>query len=177
MTRFLFLIIAVILLTGCPEDSGGGGNSKLADGSFDGVFSGKGKVSAQGLSLNCESVRIAIDTDDETYFNVTEWTWSCGGYSFINSPVNATIENGNVIVNGENYGQITNSTVSLNIQGDGTFEGLKLRASAFQNSLEIREEYNSADGQAIFSANLPRVAVDADGCTEEDDCVDSGTGL
>jgi hypothetical protein len=24
-----------------------------------------------GLSLNCESVRIAIDTDDETYFNVS----------------------------------------------------------------------------------------------------------
>jgi hypothetical protein len=171
MNRFAVAVFSVLLFTGCPEDSGGGGNSKLADGSFDGVFSGAGKVSAQGLSLNCESVRIAIDTDDETYFNVSEWTWNCGGYVFANSPVSATIKNGEVMVNGENYGSMSNSTISLEIEGDGAGELMKLNASAFENSLQIREEYNSSDGQAIFTANLPRIVFDEDGCGEDDDCV------
>ena len=178
MKRILLAVVAASLLTGCPEESdGGGGKSKQANGSFDGVFAGTGKVSAQGLSLDCESVRISIDTDNETYFNVEEWSWLCGGYSFVNSPVHATIEDGDVMVNGENYGRIGNSTISLEISGDDPGQFLRLRASAFESSLEIREEYNSPDGQATFRANLPRVELNADGCLGEEDCAESRPGF
>ncbi|MEO0335824.1 MAG: hypothetical protein AAF202_05500, partial [Pseudomonadota bacterium] len=147
----------------------------LADGSFDGLFAGSGRVSTQGLSLECDSVRISIETDDETYFNVTEWVWTCGGMTFANNPVEATLENGRVLVNGEDYGSMVNSTISMEIQGDGPNENFKLRASAFENSIEIREEYSSDEGQATFQANLPRVNLDGEGCSHEEDCVELGT--
>ena len=162
MFRILVVIFAALTLVGCPEDSGDGGNRALADGSFDGIFSGSGRVTAQGLSLNCESVRITIDTDDETYFNVNEWEWNCGGMTFANNPVQATLENGKVIVNGEEFGTFGNSTVSLNLTGDGPNESFRLRASAFERSLEIREEYTSDEGRAVFTANLPRVNLTTD---------------
>ncbi|NQZ01362.1 MAG: hypothetical protein HRT45_11930, partial [Bdellovibrionales bacterium] len=82
-----------------------------------------------------------------------------------------------VMVNGENYGRIGNSTISLEISGDDPGQFLRLRASAFESSLEIREEYNSPDGQATFRANLPRVELNADGCLGEEDCAESRPGF
>jgi hypothetical protein len=84
--------------------------------------------------------------------------------------VSATIKNGEVMVNGENYGSMSNSTISLEIEGDGAGELMKLNASALKTRYRFAKSTTHQMGKPflrpIFRAlsSMKMVAAKTDDC-------------
>lgn len=146
MKKLILPLLATMLLT-----------STTALASFAGLWSGRGQVSdISGAKLDCEKIQFKVE-QNEISLKILEGYIMCRPQELRVNDMKMTIQNGNLIKDGDKIGTITNDAIRLSYINK---DGLRVRSTGKLKDtiLQYQEEWLDQEGNRllIFRGQLSR---------------------